>query len=180
MHHGHGQRQALAHAQRQAFGQRVQHLLQLKTLHHGLHACGLLVGGHMEQLRVQHQVLPHGELAIQRERLRHIAHAPARVDVVRIDRLAEQPGLAVARRQQAGEHLHGRRFAAAVGAQEAEDLAPADAEVDVIDGGEVAKAHGQALGLDGHIRVVHLQRRNHHRLVAALFFLGHEGDEDVL
>lgn len=38
----------------------------------------------------------------------------------------------------------------------------------------------QALGLDGHIRVVHLQRRNHHRLVAALFFLGHEGDEDVL
>jgi hypothetical protein len=83
----------------------------------------------MEQLRVQHQVLPHGELAIQRERLRHIAHAPARVDVVRVDRLAEQPGLAVAGRQQAGEHLHGGGFAAAVGAQEAEDLAAADAEV---------------------------------------------------
>ena len=58
--------------------------------------------------------------------------------------LAEQPGLALGRRQQAGQHLHGRGLAAAVRAEEAEDLAALDAEVDMVDGDEVAEPLGQA------------------------------------
>jgi hypothetical protein len=42
---------------------------------------------------------------------------------LRIDRLTEQPGLPLAGGQQAGEHLHRRGLAAAVGAEKAEDLA---------------------------------------------------------
>jgi hypothetical protein len=42
--------------------------------------------------------------------------------------MPEQPGAAIARRQEAAEHLHGGGLAAAVGADEAEDLAAADAE----------------------------------------------------
>ena len=50
--------------------------------------------GHVEQPGVQHQVLFHRQLAVQREGLRHVADAAARVDVPRIDLLAEQPGAA--------------------------------------------------------------------------------------
>jgi hypothetical protein len=50
-------------------------------------------------------------------------------------------------RQQPGEHLHGRRLAAAVGAEKAEDLAALDAEADVVDGGEFAEAPRQVAAL---------------------------------
>ncbi len=80
----------------------------------------------------------------QRERLRHVADAAARVDVARVDLGAEQPGLALAGRQQAGQHLHGGGLAAAVRAQETEDLALADAEVDVIDRDEVPSVNGKS------------------------------------
>ena len=51
--------------------------------------------------------------------------------------------LARGRRQQAGQHLHRRGLAAAVRAEEAEDLAALDREADAVDGGEVAEAAGQ-------------------------------------
>ena len=52
-------------------------------------------------------------------------------------------------REQAGEHLDGGGFAGAVGAEEAEELAGLDGEVDVVDGGEVAETAGEARGGDG-------------------------------
>ena len=73
----------------------------------------------------------------------------ARLQVVRIERLAEQLRLALGRRQQAGQHLHGRRLAAAVRAEKAENLAVLDVEADVVDGGEIAEALGQPVGRDG-------------------------------
>ena len=52
-------------------------------------------------------------------------------------------------RQQRREHVHGRRLARAVGAEEAVDLARADLEVDAVDGLDAALelAH-EALGAD--------------------------------
>jgi hypothetical protein len=72
---------------------------------------------------MQHQVLLDAEFGVQRKRLRHIADAPPRGDVARVRLLPEQPGFALARWQQSGEHLHGGGLAAAVGAEEAENLA---------------------------------------------------------
>ena len=46
--------------------------------------------------------------------------------------------------EEAGEHLDGGGFAGAVGAEEAEELAGRDGEVDVLNGGEVAEAAGEA------------------------------------
>ena len=63
-----------------------------------------------------------------------------------VDRLAEQQGLSFGRRQQAGQHLHRRGLAAAVGPEKAEDLAALDLEADVVDGGEVAEARGSGRG----------------------------------
>ena len=51
--------------------------------------------------------------------------------------------------EQAGEHLDGGGFAGAVGAEEAEELAGRDGEVDVLNGGEVAETAGEACGGDG-------------------------------
>ena len=50
--------------------------------------------------------------------------------------------------QQAAHHLERGRLAGAVGAEQAEDLAAADAEADVVGGGEVAEPLGQPVGLD--------------------------------
>jgi hypothetical protein len=51
-------------------------------------------------------------------------------------------------RKQAGEHLDGGGFAGAVGAEEAEELAGGDGEVDILDGGEVAETAGEIGGGD--------------------------------
>ena len=66
--------------------------------------------------------------------------------------------LPLAGRQQAGQHLHGRGLAAAVGAEEAEDLAALDAEAHVVDGDEIAEAHRQIPRLDGDLAVVRRAR----------------------
>ena len=50
--------------------------------------------------------------------------------------------------EEAGQHLHGRGLAAAVGAEEAEDLAAPDLEADVVDGGEIAEPARQSFGDD--------------------------------
>ena len=51
--------------------------------------------------------------------------------------------------EQAGEHLDGGGFACAVGAEEAEELAGSDGEVDVLNGGEFAETAGEACGGNG-------------------------------
>src|SRR5262245_43873027 len=58
-------------------------------------------------------------------------------------RLTEQRRLALARREQPGEHFHGRRLAAAIRAQEAKDLTAFDGETDAVDGREITESAGQ-------------------------------------
>ena len=178
MHHRDGQRQALADAQRQIVGHGVEHVAQAKTLDHFVHPRGDVCFRHGEQMGVQHEVLMHRQFRIQREPLRHIAHAPARGDVLGIDLVPKQRRAAFAGRQQAGQHLHGGGFAAAVGADETEDLAPADAEIDVVNGDEIAEAHGEIRGLDGDFGIAAVrQRRNRHGPIAAPLLFRQQGDE---
>ena len=153
VHHGDGQRQALAHAKGQLLGQFVGDIGQPEARHHLGDAGFALRGGHLEDACVQVEVLAHGQLAIQREGLRHVAHAAPHRQVVRVDRLSEQLGMALAGRQQASEHLHGRGLATAVGAQEAEDLATVDAQIDPVNRREVAKATGEVVGFDRDLAV---------------------------
>ncbi len=96
----------------------------------------------MEQMRMQIEILPDGQFGIEREALRHIADARAALLRTAIDLLAEQQGLAGCRRQKARQHFHRRRLAAAVRADEAEDLAALDREIDMIDGGESRRSFG--------------------------------------
>ena len=135
---------------------------------------------HLEQPGVQFKVLPDGQFAIQREQLRHVADVAAGLDVMRIDRLAEEPGGTLAGRQEPGQHLHHRGLAAAVGAEKAKNLPPADAEADILHGDKVAEAQHQILRFDGDVVLIDIQRRDGHRRVTTLALLWQQRHEGVL
>ena len=92
--------------------------------------------------------------------MRHVAHAAARGQVGRIDRLAQKERFARRRGQQTREHLHRRGLSAPVRPQKSEDLAPLDAEAHAIDGGEIAKAKCQVPRRDDGLLIIQLARRN--------------------
>ena len=97
---------------------------------------------------MQLEILPDGELAVERECLRHVADALARSHVVGGHWLTEQFGRAFGDRQQSGHHFHRCRLAAAVRAEKAEDLAAADLEAHMIDGDEISEAPCESVRLD--------------------------------
>src|SRR3989440_7873221 len=102
----------------------------------------------MVKVRVQIEILSDRELAVERERLRHVADIPTRLHVVGAHRLSKQFRRAFGYRQQAGQHLHGRWLAGAVRAEEAENLAARDAKAHMIDRDEIAKAAREPIRLD--------------------------------
>ena len=165
---GGGQLQALADAQRQAGRHGLGIGAQLEGVERGFD--GLIGGGriHAVQAGVQLQVLAHGQLFVQREELRHVADVQPGAQVGGVHRLTQQARRALGDVEQAGEHLHGRGLATAVGAEEAEDLAAGNTEGHVTGGHEVAKAAGQAFGLHRRGAVVRWQRRNQQRRGVAL------------
>ena len=179
VHDGDSQRQALADAERQIQRALVEISAQSEAADQIGDARLRRAGRQMEQMRVQIEVLSHRQLGVERERLRHVADARPRLHVAGIDRLAEQQRLAVGGGQQAGQHFHGRRLAAAVGAEEAEDLAALDGEADAVDGGEVAEADSQVVG-DDHWSGAGCHRRgNDERNVAVAQRLRHDSDEGL-
>ena len=169
---GGGELQALALAQRQLAGQGIGDARELEALECSLDARLHLRGFDAIELRVQREVGPHRQLLIEREALRHVADLQPRCDVLRLDRSAEQLGLAFAGGQQAGQHLHGRGLAGAVRAEEAEDLAALDAEARMIDRDEIAEPPRQSFGDDGRRAVMlHAGRdreRRRQRPIAAM------------
>jgi hypothetical protein len=167
VHHGHGQRQALAHAQRQAASGRLS-----ASRPAGRSAPPWPARAGAPRLRA-HGTAARAAPGSAAPSARHTARTPATCSPRGgAWRCRGSTGCRTARprprwRQQAGEHLHGGGLAAAVGAEEAEDLAAADAEADVVDRHEVAKAHGQALRLDGDLAVARAAADLHQPLVAA-------------
>ncbi len=95
------------------------------------------------------QILAHGEVAVEREFLRHVADMRAHRLGLAADVEAGHRGASGARPQQPAQHADGGRFAGAVRADEPHDLALGDAEIEPVDGGEGAEFLGQALGQHG-------------------------------
>ena len=139
------------------------------------------LGRQMIQPRVEPEVLPHRQLAVEREGLRHVTDALPDLEVLGVDRLAEQLRLAFRSGQQAGQHLHRRRLAAAVGAEEAEDLAALDREIHLVHRHEVAEPARQVPGVDGRLAAVGLDARRNGQLRCrfAALLLGQQGDEGL-
>ncbi len=94
------------------------------------------------------EVLVDRQILVQAEALRHVADLAA--DRVRLaeDVVAEAGPRAVVGLEQAAQHADGRGLAAAVGAEEAADLALGDPQVEALDHLEVAEALAQAAHVD--------------------------------
>ena len=95
-----------------------------------------------------------GESAEEREAFRDDADLALDLDGVSGGVEAEDLDAAGGWSEEAGEHLDGGGLACAVGAEEAEELAGRDGEVDVLNGGEVAESTREACGGDGGNHVV--------------------------
>ena len=123
----------------------------------------------VEQPGVELEVLPNRQL---RYRARRTATCSRRAGAMR-DRCAStdwpnSSASAFRRRQKPGQHLHRGRLAAAVRADEAEDLAPLDREAHVIDRGEIAEPAGEIARRDHGLTTEPAARRNYEaRMVRA-------------
>ena len=148
---GGAEREALLPADRQVRGQLVLAAHEVRHLEHVGALPGELLGGQVVDAGVEAQVLVDGQVLEQRELLAHVADAALGPLGVGDDVLAEDADAARLRGDRAGEHADRRGLAAAVGAEEAEDLAASHVEVDAVDGGEVAEALGQAAHGDGDV-----------------------------
>ena len=86
------------------------------------------------------QKLVNGHLAIARRAFRQITEHALRLQRLLLDVVSADHRTARRRREKTREHLHRRRFAGAVRAEEAEHLSGLDAKTDAVDGDEVAVA----------------------------------------
>ena len=94
------------------------------------------------------EILGGGEAAEESEAFRDDADLALDFDGVSGGVEAEDLNAAGGGSEQAGEHLDGGGFACAVGAEEAEELAGGDGEIDVLNGGEFAETAGEIGGGD--------------------------------
>ena len=89
-----------------------------------------------------------GELLVEERLVGNIADELTRLPATLVQVEPADAHAARGREQQAAHHLDGGGFAGAVGAQEREQLAPADGEVQVVDGDLAAVAFGNVVEFD--------------------------------
>ena len=180
VHERHGEGEALPDAERQIGGERVAMTFESETHHQIRDPRARLVSRQLEQAGVQIEILCDGQFGIKGEALRHVADPAARRHAARLHGLAKQPSRALARRQQAGEHFHGRGLAAAVRAKKAENLPASDVEIDVIDRREIAETAGQPPRRDYRRLAIVVARRNDKLVRLPALFFREQSDKGVL
>src|SRR5438477_5858620 len=94
------------------------------------------------------EVLVDGEIAIKRERLRHVADVLANELALLLDVIAVDEGVPFGRHKEAAENADQRRFAGSVRPEEAEDLAARDLQRDVVERANVAEVFRHTLHVD--------------------------------
>ncbi len=148
LHHDLGDAQTLAHAARVGRNPSVDHVGQLHALHRLHDAPADLRSRNSEQACRVGQILPRRQVIVEAHRIRQVTD-PAldleglahRVEAQHLDRAA-------ADLRQPQHHQDGRRLAGAIGAEQAEDLAAANIEVDGVDGALRAVEFQQPARLD--------------------------------
>ena len=94
------------------------------------------------------QVLPHRQVFVERELLRHVADDLAHLFGIARDVEARDFRSSAARPEEAAEDADRRRFPRAVGSEEAHDFAAPRLEAHVVDGDEIAEALDEPVGAD--------------------------------
>src|SRR5262245_45977515 len=140
------QRQPLHHAARVDAYRSARRLFEPRPAQQ-LRDAGLRVG-HPVELGVEPEVLPSGQVRIAGALVTDVPDSPARGRRAPAGVLAEEPERAAARAQQGREHAEQRRLAGAVRAQQDDQLARVDGEVDAGQHWDPAELAAQALGDD--------------------------------
>ena len=150
-----GQAEPLLHAARQAVDEVVALVREVEQLQHvaddGFAAAARNLVGDGEEV----QELPDLHAVVDAEVVGHVADALADADRVARDAVAVDGAFAGGGPEQRGEEANRGALAGAVGADEAEHLAGADLEIQVLDGDEFAVDLGEVAEFDhgGEIRV---------------------------
>ena len=148
VHDGAGQGQPLLETGRHLAGVAIQIRRQAKRVDHALRDLSPPGARQAVDAREKVEVLPHAQIAVERELLRHVAQLPARRAAGAVEIDSRDLGRTRGGAQQPAHHPEGGRLARAVGAEQAENLPALDPEGDPVDRGEIAELLGQVIGLD--------------------------------
>ena len=148
LHQDFGQAEPLPHAAREGADALVGDFGKADPLERVGDALLALGEAKADQPRGVAQIIGGGEIVVEADRVGQIADAP--LDRKRLARRieAEHAHLACRDVGQPEHHQDGGGLAGAVGAEQAENLAAADGERDVVDGDRRSVGLGEALGLD--------------------------------
>src|SRR5260370_23315941 len=151
MQHGAAEGQTLLPSTGKLRGQAIQVRSEAVECDDLLNAAFEACGFEPVDTAVELQIFCDGQIVIKTEILRHVADAFAHGFGIRADIETFDLSGAAAERQKAGEHFDDGGFAAAVGAEEAEDFAFFYAEADVIHGREITKTPHAMLAGDSRV-----------------------------
>ena len=146
MHHAGGKCEALFPASRERAGELLAPRVQPDA-----RQCFIdLLPPRAQVIETRHEieVLLDGEILVEREALGHVARLPFDLCGVAVDIETEAAARGGVGIQQPAEHADGGGFAAAVGAQETDDLALAYVQGNVVHHGAPAKALGETGDVD--------------------------------
>ena len=145
---GAGEAELLLHAARELAGEAVAERAEVREREEPLEARRALGSRHPVEVGVEAEVLLDREVGVEAEALRHVGDAVLDRLGVAGDRDAGEDRVAGGGPQHAGEHAQRRGLAGAVRPDEAEQLAAADLEAQILDRGQLAEAAGEPLGAD--------------------------------
>ena len=137
-----GDAEALLHAVRVVADLGVGALAQADDVEHLVDA--RLVDSAVEAAH-EAQVLARAHVAVEGRHLDEAADVAQGLLLVARHLMVEHLGVAAGRVDEADDHADGRRLAGPVGAEEAEDVAAAHGEAEVVDGERVAEALGEVV-----------------------------------
>src|SRR5467141_2175851 len=152
MQHGAAESKALLPATGKLRGQAIQIGCEAVELDNFIDAALQARGLQAVDAAIELQVFRDGQIVVEAEVLRHVADALAHGFRFGPHVETFDPGRSSTERQKSREHFDDGGFSAAVGPEEAKDLAFFDAEADVVHGGEVAEAAHEMFGGDGGVR----------------------------
>jgi hypothetical protein len=173
--HGAAESEALLPAARKLRRKTIEIGAEAIELDDFVHALTKALGREAVDAAVKRKVFGDGQVAVQAEILRHVTDVFADAFRIGVDIDALHGGFARGEWKQSSEHFDHCGFAAAVGAEEAEDFTFRDVEADVIHSGECAETPHEVVG--GNRELV---RGGHRSRVRVEFHIrGHAGEDTM-
>ena len=144
-----GQAQALLHTAAEVSGQVVALLGEADQLEDFLNFFGPMRALHLIAGAKEIEILDDEHILVDAESIGHIADQAANLIALFVNIIAVNAGCARGRPQEKGEYFQGGRFAGAVAADEAENIAPGHLKVQAIEGDQLPVGMREVKRFDG-------------------------------